>query len=154
MNRHQLNILAYSLTQKPLPGVKRKIPNTTHAMLPTVHKCFATRADAEACFPAQGSRVIVGIDPGVKRTATAFILDSVEPGRPLNLTISQGSHSYTTRAYSKSLELAKTKKNIHVVECSIQPVDCPVAPVDQQLDCWIALQRSIEDHVKFRRASP
>ncbi|KAF9952395.1 hypothetical protein BGZ72_006322 [Mortierella alpina] len=147
-NGHELLVLAYSLSQKPPPKFKKKIAKTTRNKLPSLLDKFGTSQDKVGYFSGQRSQVIVGIDPGIKSTATACIIDFSNPDRPRNLTISQGSHTCITKAFNRGLERAKAKHDVCSKERTIKPVECPVASVGQQLDCWIALQKSIKDHIK------
>ncbi|KAF9950568.1 hypothetical protein BGZ72_007793 [Mortierella alpina] len=56
------------------------------------------------------------------------------------------------KAFNRGLERAKVKHDVCSKERMIKPVECPIASVAQQLDCWIVLQKSIEDHIKSFQA--
>ncbi|KAG0195186.1 hypothetical protein BGX31_006627, partial [Mortierella sp. GBA43] len=66
---------------------------------------------------------------------------------PKNITITQGSHTFTTKQYLKGLEHAKKKAGVHELEQKITPVECSEVEAGQQGSAWVQLGRSIEEHV-------
>ena len=147
-NGHELKVLAHSLTRAAPSPSARKRPNTTRAKLNDVKTTLATKDDVKKVFQDQSSYIVVGIDPGVKSTATCCILDSNNMDRPKNITISQGSHTFPTKKYLQGLEHAKGKAGIHQLENTITAVECPSAEVGQQGAAWRQLQLSIQGHIR------
>ncbi|KAF9939674.1 hypothetical protein BGZ65_009814 [Modicella reniformis] len=147
-NGHELKVLAHSLTRAAPSPSARKRPNTTRAKLNDVKTMLATKDDIKEAFQDQSSYMVVGIDPGIKSTATCCILDSDNMDRPKNITISQGSHAFSTRMYLQGLEHAKRKAGIHQLENAITAVECPSAEVGQQGAAWRQLQLSIQGHIR------
>jgi len=93
-----MKVLATSKAAPP-PSLK-KLPNTTRSKLKDVRDVLADDDQVATIFENQESYVIVGIDPGIKSTATCCILDSNDVGRPKNVSIPQGAHTFTTKAYN------------------------------------------------------
>ena len=160
-NGHELKVLAYSITRpKPKPRSPRlpqgKI-NKTQSKLPDVKEVLVTPDMVESQDLNPDAYVVVGIDPGVHKTATATMVTSAQPDTHWNLSISQGSQCVTTKRYLKGLEQAKKKskhtmpsgqeKNVCELESTIQPVEPQQANGSDLLPVWQSLRASIERHV-------
>ncbi|KAF9426204.1 hypothetical protein BGZ76_002867 [Entomortierella beljakovae] len=65
-------------------------------------------------LPTYPNYVVVGIDPGVRNTATSTTLSTNNPRLAKNLTIPQGAHNFTTSQYMKEMNKAKQKKSIYL----------------------------------------
>jgi hypothetical protein len=117
----------------PHPSAKK--PTTTRSRLQDV-KDLIIENDVEDVF-GEGPQIVVGIDPGIKSTATCCILASNDMNRPKNVNISQGSHTFTTKKYMDGLNRAKMKAGIMPLENAIRP----------QAPAWIELQRSYQNHL-------
>ncbi|KAG0195585.1 hypothetical protein BGX31_006051, partial [Mortierella sp. GBA43] len=102
--------------------------------------------DVEDVF-GEGPQIVVGIDPGIKSTATCCILASNDMNHPKNVNISQGSHTFTTKKYLDGLGRAKKKAGIVPLENAIKPVECPQIESGPQAPAWIKLQHSYQDHL-------
>jgi hypothetical protein len=112
-NGYELHVNASNLFREaPKPSKK---PNTTRSKL-----------DYVLTMPPSGSdqaHIIVGIDPGIKSTATACIMSTANPAQVTNVTISQGAHSHVSKTYQKTLEGAKEKAgDIRELEATIQTI--------------------------------
>ena len=112
---------------------------------------------------------IIGINPGVASTATAFILDSRNPGAVKNMTISQGSLKESAKRFERVT--ARMKRNarpipIHQIKeddlpgivTTIYPLGTHIVPLkalslafgatrQQQQESWQSLQSPIDDLV-------
>ncbi|KAK3814448.1 MAG: hypothetical protein J3Q66DRAFT_346503 [Benniella sp.] len=79
-NGHELQVLAYSIT-RPRPKPRPKSPqgnvSKTRSKLPDVKKVLAKPDQVENQDLNPESYVVVGIDPGVRKTATATMVHSV-----------------------------------------------------------------------------
>jgi 5'-3' exonuclease len=159
-NGHDLQVLAYSITNpKPKPGPAKKVANNkTRSKLPDVKEVLKTPDQVQCLDLDPDAYVVVGIDPGVRNTATATIMTSAEPDTYRNLTISQSSQCVTTKRYLHRLEQAKRKTmhwipsrgqeaNICELENSIQPVEPRQVNDSELLPVWQSLRTSIERHV-------
>ncbi|KAI8354225.1 hypothetical protein B0O80DRAFT_507963 [Mortierella sp. GBAus27b] len=145
-NGHELKVLAYSLIQAcPSPSYKKK-PNTTRSKLVDV-KTMMAETSADDIFGEHMPRTVIGIDPGIKSTATCCVLSTDGMNGPKNITITQGSHTFTTKQYLKGLEHAKKKAGVHELEQKITPVECSEVEAGQQGSAWVQLRHSIEEHV-------
>lgn len=130
-NGYEIHVNASNLMREaPKPSKK---PNTTRAKLSDV-----------LTMPPSGSdhHVIIGIDPGIKSTATCCILDTANTAQVENITISQGSHTHVTKTYQKTLERAKEKAG------DIQKLEATILPV--QGTSWIEVGASIEQRIISR----
>ncbi|KAK3825061.1 MAG: hypothetical protein J3Q66DRAFT_396086 [Benniella sp.] len=145
-NGHELKVLATSLTKAAPPPSLKKRPNTTRPKLKDVRDVLADDDQVATIFENQESHIVVGIDPGIKSTATCCILDLKDVGRPRNVTIPQGAHTFTTKAYNQGLDHAKKKANIQELESRIVPIECPQAETGRQKTAWRHLQLSIHNH--------
>lgn len=145
-NGHELQVLAYSLTQAAQSPSAKKRPNTTRSKLTDVKNLFAQK-DLEDVFGDTDKLTVVGIDPGLKSTATYCVLTN-GPDPPKNITISSGAHAHIGNEYRKGLEKAKEKAGIHELEGCITPIQCPQAEPYQQSESWNALRLSVEAHVQ------
>jgi hypothetical protein len=145
-NGHELKVLAYSLIQAAPPPSSKKKPNTTRSKLVDV-KTLMAEMSADDLFGEHMPRTVIGIDPGIKSTATCCILGTNDMNGPKNITITQGSHTFTTKQYLKGLEDAKKKAGIHELEQKITPIECSQVEAGQQGSGWAQLRRSIEEHV-------
>jgi hypothetical protein len=81
----------------------------------------------------QESYVIVGIDPGIKSTATACIIDSSK-GHARNISISQGSTSSSRRAIGMALTMRKA--GVQNIENQIKPIEYPCTKIGEQEASW------------------
>ncbi|KAK3825262.1 MAG: hypothetical protein J3Q66DRAFT_365065 [Benniella sp.] len=130
-NGYEIHVNASNLLREA-PKASKK-PNTTRSKL----------NDVLTMPPSESDRhVIVGIDPGVKSTATCCILDSANTARVENMTISQGSHTHVTKTYQKTLERAKKKAG------DIQDLEATILPI--QGTTWAEVGASIEQRIVSR----
>ncbi|KAK3825609.1 MAG: hypothetical protein J3Q66DRAFT_365362 [Benniella sp.] len=130
-NGYEIHVNASNLLREA-PKASKK-PNTTRSKLNDVLTIPPSESD---------HHVIVGIDPGIKSTATCCILDSANAARVENMTISQGSHTHVTKTYQKTLERAKKKAgNIQDLEATILPI---------QGTTWAEVGDSIEQRILSR----
>ncbi|KAF9370026.1 hypothetical protein BGX21_005718 [Mortierella sp. AD011] len=142
-NGYELKLMAYSLTEsKPPP---HPVPNTTQFKLKSILTELSDSTQVDDMFP--GDRyVVTGIDPGIHNTATATVLDSDKTdGSAINLSISQGSQTYSAKQYMKELNRAKQRKtfnDINQLEQSITPITCQQAG-QVQTGSWRTLAASI-----------
>ncbi|KAF9081751.1 hypothetical protein BGX27_004781, partial [Mortierella sp. AM989] len=104
-------------------------------------------AGVNEIFKDQNQYVIVGIDPGIKSTATCCVVSSDNAIPPVNITILQGSHAYPTIKYLQGLEGAKRKAGIDIFESRIEAIGSPKTEIGQQESSWKRLQQSIVRHV-------
>ncbi|KAF9367122.1 hypothetical protein BGX21_007794, partial [Mortierella sp. AD011] len=51
----------------------------------------------------QTSHVVVAIDPGIKSTATAVVVDSLVPGKSWDLSFSKACHGWNSQRHSRIL---------------------------------------------------
>ena len=102
-NGLELQCLEYSLV-KPKPWRQAiGVPKTTRRKLQSVHSRVSQG------FPEnQGQYIIVGIDPGIHRTATATILDATQNVLQ-NVVIPRTAHTYPTKKYQEGLQSTKAK---------------------------------------------
>lgn len=127
-NGYELHVNASNLLRKaPKPSAKK--PNTTRSKLQDV-LTIDTRED---------HTVVVGIDPGMKKTATCCILNTETPHQAINLSISRGAYVHPGKTFQKELEAAKAKRHIHELERKIVPIQGELP--------WIQLANSIEGHI-------
>lgn len=153
-NGYELKILAYSLTKKRPPKIL--LPNTTHSKLKSILTELSTDRQVDTKLP-NTDYIVAGIDPGIRSTATATILrSSTLESTAINMSISQGSQTFSSRQYLKELNKAKQKKtfarngqqqNVNHLEISILAVACRQAITNHQRSSWILLARSIKRHV-------
>ena len=130
-NGYEIHVNASNLLRQA-PKASNK-PNTTRSKLNNV-----------LTMPPSGSahHVIVGIDPGIKSTATCCILDTANAAKVDNITISQGSHTHVTKTYQKTLERAKKKAG------DIQDLESTILPI--QGTTWVEIGASIEQRIISR----
>jgi hypothetical protein len=155
-NGHDIKVLARSITKpKPQPS-PAKITNKTRFLLPDVKDVLNTTDQVQSQGLSSDAYVVVGIDPGVRSTATATIMTSSQPDTYWNMSISQGSQTVTTKRYLHALEGAKKKTrvlsngqqvNLCELESRIQPVEFRQVEDTDPLPVWMSLRKSIEDHV-------
>ena len=55
----------------------------------------------ESEFGDQDSHIVLAIDPGIKQTATAVIVDSIVPGKAWNLSFAKGSHTLSSHRHAQ-----------------------------------------------------
>ncbi|KAF9349653.1 hypothetical protein BGX34_001675 [Mortierella sp. NVP85] len=158
-NGHELQVLAYSITEpKPRPRPKSLLgrTNQTRAKLPDVKEVLMTSEQVESQDLDPESYVIVGIDPGVRKTATATMITSAHPDTYWNLSISQSSQRVASKRYLHGLQRAKKttypmssslEMNVCDLESTIQPVEPQQAKDSGLLPVWQSLRTSIEKHV-------
>ncbi|KAG0241020.1 hypothetical protein B0O80DRAFT_489520 [Mortierella sp. GBAus27b] len=123
-NGHELKMLGYYLNKAAPPSGPRRAPNTTRGKLKDVRDALGSLEQVESVLGIQESYIIVGIDPGIKNTGTACIIDSNE-GHPQNMSISQVSHKQVMKSYRSGLDHAKRKAGIQGIESQIKPIECP-----------------------------
>ncbi|KAK3828153.1 MAG: hypothetical protein J3Q66DRAFT_8838 [Benniella sp.] len=130
-NGYEIHVNASNLLREA-PKASKK-PNTTRSKLNDVLTMPPSESD---------HYVIVGIDPGIKSTATCCILDSANTARVENMMISQGSHTHVTKTYQKTLERAKKKAG------DIQDLEATILPI--QGTTWAEVGDSIEQRILSR----
>ncbi|KAG0210332.1 hypothetical protein BGX28_009384, partial [Mortierella sp. GBA30] len=145
-NGHKLHVMTFSLTQSAPPQTPVRKPNTTRAKLVDTRTLLQTKEDVDDIFVPDRERVVVGVDPGMKQTATFCILSSDTQRHPVNISLTHGAQSHVTRKFMRGLEHAKSKAGIDVLERQIEPVTCPQAEEGQQGEAWRMLHRSVGAH--------
>ncbi|KAI7816929.1 hypothetical protein BC939DRAFT_481599 [Gamsiella multidivaricata] len=61
-------------------------------------------------FDNQESHVVLAIDPSIKNTAAAVIVDSLIPEMSWNLSLPKGCHTWNSRRYTRLLRCLRNKK--------------------------------------------
>jgi hypothetical protein len=83
-------------------------------------------------FGDQTSHAILAIDPGIKSTATAVVIDSILPERSWNLSFSKGCHQWNSHRHATKLNQQKKVKQFMTTEgrMSINDIQAKIKPVD------------------------
>ncbi|KAF9200011.1 hypothetical protein BGZ49_009794 [Haplosporangium sp. Z 27] len=111
-NGYELKLLAYSLKKPKSPS--NPVSNTTQLKLRSILTEFSHSAEVHAAF-SQNYYVVAGIDPGIHNTATATILDSnMSHHTAINLSISQGSQTYSAKQYLKELNRTEQRMKLTI----------------------------------------
>ncbi|KAI8346430.1 hypothetical protein B0O80DRAFT_503485 [Mortierella sp. GBAus27b] len=145
-NGHELKMSGYSLKAAP-PSDSRRVPNITRGKLKDVRDAIGNLDQVENVLGIQESYVIVGIDPGIKSTATACIIDSNE-GHPQNMSISQGSHKQVIKSCRNGLDHAKRKAGVQGIESQIKPIEFHVRRLESRkrhgVFCWSQFTNTVD----------
>lgn len=107
-------------------------------------------------FGDQDSHVVLAIDPGIKSTATAVIVDSHVPDKAWNLTFSKGSHTLNSRRHAQMLEHQKKDKHyggdgiasVYDLESAIRPFQTNDRPEHDLGLRFSDLTKSYQEHVE------
>ncbi|KAF9959608.1 hypothetical protein BGZ70_008803 [Mortierella alpina] len=160
-NGYDLQVLAYShLTPKPPfhPQV-----NTTRAKLEDVAEAFAEQeAIDRALAEHDDDYIIVVLDPGLRNTVTAMVVDTRRLRLFKDIAMSEGAQKHCTTRYMRGLEHAKnnvrydvkyagepaaTSRSVQEIEAHIKNIQCPLAQEGDQASAWQALAVSHQAHV-------
>ncbi|KAI8595346.1 hypothetical protein EDD21DRAFT_391456 [Dissophora ornata] len=160
-NGHELRVLAHSLTVPKPPSYH--VPNTTRRKLMDVKMILATEGQIQQEFPDQSSFTVVGIDPGIRNTATATIISSDDENVMQNMSIPRSGDAFSTKVFQRGLQRAKQQRqftvtlppnqggpsrmNVLQIEQLIQPIECDQAPAGQA-QTWAPLSASVRTHVE------
>ncbi|KAF8976016.1 hypothetical protein BGZ46_008655 [Entomortierella lignicola] len=105
--------------------------NTKMEYLPAM---IPDEAALQTLFNGQDSFPVLAIDPGIKSTATAVVVDSLSPEKSWNLSLSKGSHNWNSQRYRKKLERLKKEQrysrdgnlmSVNDLEARIQAISSP-----------------------------
>ncbi|KAF9344235.1 hypothetical protein BGX26_004623 [Mortierella sp. AD094] len=82
---------------------------------------YLTKAipDIEALKEQMGNQeihVVLAIDPGIKSTATAVVVDSLNPEKSWNLSFSKGCHSWNSTRYTRNMRNHKKCKRLETTD--------------------------------------
>ncbi|KAG0210287.1 hypothetical protein BGX28_009443 [Mortierella sp. GBA30] len=142
--------MAFFLTQSAPPQTAVRKPNTTRDKLADIRKMLQIKEDVDDIFVPDRELVVVGVDPGIKQTATFCILSSDPQRHPAHISLSPSAQSHVTRNFMRGLEHAKSKDGIDVLERQIESVACPQAEEGRQGEAWkmSSVQANQNDKVK------
>jgi hypothetical protein len=161
---HQLKIHAYSLVQLkkkntndlPSSSSEQKITSATNTKMKYLQAAIPNKKVLQDVFGYQDSFVVMAIDPGIKNTATAVVVDSISL-KSWNLTLSKGSQCWNSQRHSKILRYMKSERkfqrngesvNVNDLEASIRSMQLP-DPLDTGADyLFSSLKDSYQDHSK------
>ncbi|KAF9347175.1 hypothetical protein BGX34_003339 [Mortierella sp. NVP85] len=105
--------------------VKKGYDGKTRSKMPYLIKAIPGQAARESIYGNQDEHVVLAIDPGIRNTATAVIVDSTDPNTAWNVTLPRGSHLWNNTNYTKLLNRLKKDRGINSLEATIIPFKCP-----------------------------
>lgn len=138
---HQLKIHAHSLVhprEKPEASTSSASPtSSTRSKMDYLPVVIPDPEALESEFGDQDSHIVLAIDPGIKQTATAVIVDSIVPGKAWNLSFAKGSHTLSSHRHARMLERCKKERryggegttSINDLELKLLPMQ-PMQPTD------------------------
>ncbi|KAG0304984.1 hypothetical protein BGZ98_004744 [Dissophora globulifera] len=145
--------LTIPLTSTNRPGAASSRTKSKMRYLSTV---ISTPEALRQAFGDQDGHVVLAIDPGIKNTATAVIVDSHVPGQAWNLAFSKGSHTLNSRRFALMLEHIKEEKHygrdsmatVYDLESAIRPFQPNDHPENGLESRFSDLTKSYQEHVK------
>lgn len=156
---YQLKVHAYSLVRR------KKCDRDDQSSSQKASPCHSTRSKLKYLqtlipdkdrllreFPNQSNYAVLAIDPGIKNTATAVIVDSLLPGKSWNLSFAQGCHNWNSQRRAMILRRLKKVKqyedslSINDVQARILSIDCGDPKEHDLSQQFMALQQSYEKH--------
>ncbi|KAF9163129.1 hypothetical protein BGX20_001442, partial [Mortierella sp. AD010] len=150
---HQLKIHVYNLTHPKKKGENEHIGGAPHSVKspqpasqqgqnPT--NTYSTKSKMKYLpdliqhldalreeFGDQTSHVVVAIDPGIKSTAAAVVVDSLVLEKSWNLSFSKGCHEWNSQRHSRILRHHKKTKQFNTEEgmMSVNDLEAKIRPV-------------------------